>query len=336
MDPNAQPVQPVNPDPNQPQPPAGPAPLQDGVSAPEPAAPAIPPQVPFTPASPVPPMGGGGFPMQPGAVTPPPVAPKNNKKLIILIASIVGGLIVLAVAGVILISLFTVSKKDYNDALAQYDAVSSANSTLNSKVSSLQYDVDTTTDTSFNNDLDAANAAVTQVRSENEKLSKLKAVNIGEGATKYKMFSTKLDTYLTYTSNLLKSFKNMRTAAKTCNDADGGSTISAIKAGIDTCVTALDGVGELPDGDVKSFVSTLKSEYTKLSGIMTSLAGISDPYGKQYDQYKSLRDQMYDVIDNITNAQTDFKSNLEKHVDEADPKSAADELSKYLESKIAN
>lgn len=333
MDPLQQPQPPISPTPEQPQP----QPVAQPVAPTPPVAPQPVQPAPFVPAGTQPAPAWGAAPVQTAPMQPQSSASGGNKKLIILIASIAGGLLILGVAAAILIGFFTVSKKDYSAALSQYNDLASANYTLNSKLSSVQYGVDSTTDTSFSNDMDAAKKALAEVKTENEKLSKLKAVSIGEGNTKYKAFSAKLDTYLAYTNDLLTSLGNMRDAAVTCDDSSSdSSSVSAIKAGIDACVEALDKVSDVPDADVKAFIVKIKDEYTNLSSVVGSLSAIKDPYGTQYDQYKSLRDQMYSISDNISNAQTDFQSNLEKHADAADPKSAADEFSKYLEDKAAS
>jgi len=340
MDPSQQPQRPIVPvpEPAQAPLPVSPTPEVQGFQAPitptlQPAATAeaFPQQV-----APAPVWSGSPVqPAQPVVFSPPPSG--VNKKLIIIISCVVGALVLIGVTIAILIAVFSVSKKDYSAALTQYNAVSEANYTLSSKLSTLHYGVSSTTDTSFDNDADAAKKAIADVKSKNADLAKSKAVSIGDGATKYKAFDTKLQTYLAYNSDLLASLQSARNAASTCDNADSSSgSISAIKSAIDTCVAALDKVSSVADADVKAFMSKIKDEYTKLSSIISQLAAITDPYGKQYDQYRSLRDQMYAASDNITNAQTDFSSNLQKHIDASSPKDAADALSKYLEDKSTN
>ena len=64
------------------------------------------------------------------------------------------------------------------------------------------------------------------------------------------------------------------------------------------------------------------------------MATITDPYGSQYDQYKSIRDQIYDVQDNLRDASTDFNSNFEKSIKNVDPEKASDEFEKFLLDKM--
>jgi hypothetical protein len=336
MNPSQQPEQSPSPSPQpQEQPPtAPPAELNTSPVAPVESAAPLPPVEPAQSIAPTPISQPAGFG---GSVVPPSPVPakSSHKKLIIIIACAVGALLMIGVA-LVVITLFSVSKKDYSAALSQYNEVASATYTLDSKLSSLQYGVDSTTDTSFDNDMDAAEKAIAELRAENVALGKLKAVKVGEGATKYAAFTAKFDAYTTYVTNQLTSLDNMREASITCEGSDtSSSSISAVKSALDECVAALQKVSDTPDADIKAFIAKLKEEYTKLSSVMGQLAAITDPYGDQYDQYKSLRDQVYDIGDNISNAETDFRSNLEKHSDAVSPKDAADELTKFLESKIA-
>jgi hypothetical protein len=333
MDPLQQPQPPISPTPEQPQP----QPVAQPVAPTPPVAPQPVQPAPFVPAGTQPVPAWGAAPVQAAPMQPQSSASGGNKKLIILIACAVGGLIVVGVVVAVLIAMFSVSKKDYNAAVDQYNELSSANYTLSSKVSSVTYGVDSATDTTFDNDMDAANKALEKVKSENAALAKLKAASLGESGSKYKAFNTKLEAYLTYDANLLSSLGDVRDALVTCSEAsDTPSSASAMIDAIDGCVADLGKVSNVADADVKEYISKIKDEFTNLSSIFSQLSKITDPYGKQYDQYKSLRDQTYTVSDNLTAARSDFHSNLEKHADAVDPKDAADDLSKYLESKLTS
>ncbi len=266
-----------------------------------------------------------------GGATPQPGSGPNKKLIIGLVAGGVG-LLVLIIIVIVVASLMSVSKKDYQAALSQYSEVSSANSTLTSKVSMLQYSLSSGTDTSFDNDIDAAKKAVTELKEENEELAKLKAVKVGDGKEKYEAFTSKVDAYTKFADNLLISLQDVRTAVQKCSSADTTSSGAAM-ASINNCIAELEKVGNTPDPDIKEFMSKMKDEYKNLAAVLQKLSAIKDPYGKQYEQYKSLRDQTYKIIDNVTGAQTDFRSNLEKHADEVDPKDSAKDLSDFLTDK---
>jgi len=268
----------------------------------------------------------GGLPPQPGG--------GSKKGLIIgLIAGGVGLLVVVIVAVLLVVSM-SVSKEDYTAAYEQYADVSSANRTLSGKVSLLQYGLNSGTDTSFNNDAEAARDATKDLKKENDELGELKAMKTGEGKEKYRAFSEKIEAYTKYVDEMVVSLKDARGAIGECsNTTVSPSKAVEVRAAVDACVTALEGIGSTPNGDIKEYANSLKDQYKNLSSIIVKLAAIKDPYGDQYDQYKTLRDQVYDIQDKVRAAGTDFRSNLGKHLGQVDPKDAADDLGEFLLEK---
>lgn len=277
------------------------------------------------------------LPVQPNVPVPAPSGtPKGNKGLII--GLVVGGalLVVGSVIAVVLVMLLSVSRSDYSKAYSQLNEVASANSKLSSQVSGLQYGMKYDTDTKFSNDLEEAQAIIEETRTKNKELSELKAVRVGEGKKKYQAFDKKLNEYMSFSSTALKSFGDVRKAAKPCDESSNqaASDTASLKSLLNECVEALDKISDTPDLDVKKYVGTLKTEMEKLSSLIDKLSAITNPYGDQYDQYKVLRDQVYDVQDAVRDSATDFSSNFEKHAKEVNPKNAADDLEKFLYEKI--
>jgi hypothetical protein len=275
----------------------------------------------------------------PGAPVTTPVgsSPNSNpvsslmngpkKKLIVLIAIIVGALIVLGIAAFVVMNFLLVSKADYRAATTQFNTVSSAYSALNSSASTLQYDTSSsTTDTEFTNDSDAVTSKLKTFQDANAKFATLKAVKSGDGKKLYDTYDTKVKAFAVYAKDLVTSLKSYRPAAKACSDA---TTLTLLSS----CVTALNAVGEIPNADLKQFVTVLQPQYKAYLDVKTKIAAITDPYGKQYDQYKTLRDQGYAIQDKISAAGSDFSSNAKKHGEEIDPASAANALGEYLVKK---
>lgn len=316
---------------------------------------------PFTapaPVSPEPasqgpaPFGGTPDPVSPfGAAPAPeasatpiaaaPIAPATNpvsqgggngkgKKLALILGSI-GGVILLALIGAILyFTLGSVTKEDYRDAARQFNNVQIAGTAFYSDVSSLSYSLRDDDDTAFNDDLKAAQESIDKVRSENESLSKLKAVRVGEGAKLYKTFNDKLDQYLTNGGELIESVKQLRPAMLTCakisSATDAGARVTALK----TCSTALGQVGELPNEQFKTYAAALKDNYAAYATTYEKIAALTNPYGAQYEQYKTLRDQMYDTQDKISAASKTFTSDLDKRDKEVSVEDSSKALANYL------
>jgi cytochrome c556 len=295
-----------------------------------------------TPVTPNP-FGGAPVSSEPVAAAAPfaqPVgtigsSPNNNpvpnflgdpkkKKLIILIAAIVGGLVVLGIIALVVINLLFPSKADYRDAASQFNAVSSAYSDLNSNASKLQYDVSgSTTDTEFTNDSDSVTKSLQTFQDANKKLAGMKAVKVGDGQKLYTTYEGKVTAFGTYATDLLTSLKSFRPVAKACADVSTSTLLGE-------CVTALNGVGTIPNADLKQFVTVLQTQYKAYQSVKTQIDAIKDPYGDQYTQYSALRNQGYDIQDKISSASSDFSSNATKHASDIDPATAANALGDFL------
>lgn len=288
------------------------------------------PQQQYQPQQPQP--VGTSYNMQPQSGS----APKNNKKLFLWIGIAAGALLLIGATIAIIMAIFVVSKDDYRKAYGQMIEVSTVSYDLNSASSSIQYGMDSSTDTKFKNDVESTEKAIEKIRQENKKLADFKAVKFGEGKVKYEAFSKKLDEYLTFNSGLLTSATGLREASVSCESATNESitSVTSAKNAIDECVSALKKVDGIPNEDMKVYSQKLVTEFDKLSSLIGELAQISDPYGAQYEKYKSIRDQVYDVQDNVSDAETDFRSNLEKHAKDADIKNSADEFLDFLDDKI--
>jgi hypothetical protein len=292
-------------------------------------------------------MDNNNQPQQPQPTSQPPVQPDvstgspyqmpqspKNKKLFIWIGIGVGALLLIGIVAAIIVAMTSVSKDDYRKAYSQMSELSSANSKLNSELSTLQYGLTSATETKFKNDMKSAEEAIEKVRKENEKLAELKAVKVGEGKKQYEEFSEKLENYLKYTEDATKSLKDLYDAAKPCDANVSTSDVAAYKTALNECTSALKKVGNTPNEDVKTYVKSLAAEYENLASIIDKLATITNPYGSQYDEYKALRDQTYKVQENIRNAYTDFRSNIEKHSKEVSVKDQADTLVEFLSEKM--
>ena len=278
-------------------------------------------------------------PVQPGApVGTPyqiPQKPSSNKKLIIWIGAAIGVLAAVGIATAVSIAVFSVSKEDYRKAYNQMNEVSSANYNLSSKLYSIQYGVSSSTDTKFNNDLKAVKEAVEKVREETKKLSELKATKVGEGKKKYDEFNEKLEKYLTFISDAATSIGDMREASVVCSEVRSSPTgsVESAKSMLEECKSALNKIRDTPNQDVKNYVKKITTEFDNLSSLMDKASNITDPYGSQYSEYSVLRNQTYEVQDNIRDAATDFGSDFEKHAKEVEVKDVANDYIDFLDEK---
>lgn len=261
---------------------------------------------------------------------PVPVQPPNgNKKRITIIAAIAGVVLLVVAAVLVYISMTTVSKQDYAAAATQYTQVSSDNSALSSAVSRLS-NAASDDDAEFNEALTAAKTSKDSLVASNEALGKLKAVKVGKGGELYKAFDTKLEAYLAYGDGLIESVNGLRPAMVTCgaisDSKDEAARVTALKA----CSEGLGKVGELKNPAFNTLAATLKTQYADYAVVYEKRAALSDPFGDQYEEYKKLRDQLYDIQDNIRDASSTFSKEINAKDDELSVKESANALSDYL------
>lgn len=337
MDPNA--TNPNNVPPTDDTPPVQP-PVSD-VPAPEAAPASEAPATPVAPEAPAP-AAEAPAPETPGAAQNPgfaataataPQAPKPKNK-IILIAAIAGGTVLLAVVGVIVFLMLTsVSKQDYQEATRQYNDVSIATAGLTSDVASVSYTISSDDDAEFNDAVKEAEDSIAKIKTENDELSKMKAVRVGDGAKLYGTFNDKVKNYLAYATDLINSVKNLRPAMTTCgkvSDAkDAASRVAALKG----CSSELQGVTDIPNAEMKTFIGTIATAYGEYATVYEQINALSNPYGSQYEQYKTLRDKMYAVQDKISDASSTLSDSLEKRDDEMSVKDSAKALGDFLTEK---
>lgn len=324
MDNNSQPQPPIQP-PISPQPQPQP---QAQPQAPQPPQPPVPPQ-PVTPYQPAP----GGATYQP---TPPttPAPGSSNKKMFLWIGIAAGVLLLVTIVIAVLVAIFSVSKAEYNKAYGQMSAVSSANYSLESQLSVIQYGITSSTDTKFSNDLEDTKGALAKVREEAEKLSDLKAVKIGEGKKQYEEYSEKLEKNLAYSADLIESIEDARGVLIVCEEIVKDSSSSVVLKNIDGCVSGLEKLKSLSNADVKTYIKDITGEWQDYRTSFQTVVTLTDPYGSQYGQYQFAMNRAKAALSSVSDAKMDFNSNLAKHIKDASISDATDSYLDFLNEKF--
>lgn len=261
---------------------------------------------------------------------------KFSKELLVRIGVIAGAAIVLIVAAVIAFSQFgSASREDYVSAGETYSSVSSANSIANTNISILTSGIATETDAKFNDEYQNAETALADLKAKNEELGKEKAFNAGEGKTIYEEFDKKLNEYIAYAEEMMASAKAMRPAMVVCNKVNGTTEAEARVAALKECATALDGAKDsISESNAKTYITALATEYSNYANVQEKINAITDPYGEQFEEYKTLRDQRIATQTKISDARRDYNSNNLARSSEVSPKSAADNLRDFLNEQI--
>lgn len=262
---------------------------------------------------------------------PTPVSNKITSKKIILIASIVGGVILLAIIGILLyLSLMSVSKQDYRDAAVQFETVSSAGSKLSTTVKAFSTASMSSSGDSYDTTAQNAKDSITDIKEENAKLSDFKAVRIGEGKELYTAFDSKLMAYLTNADDIIVSIEKVLPALSSCTSVNKATDRAAQLTAIKLCSSNLNSANNIPNAEFKTFVNSLKNGYAKYIVVYESTTALTSPYGSQYEQYKTLRDETSAIQKNILAASKTFSADTEKRASEVSVQASADALKNYL------
>ena len=217
-------------------------------------------------------------------------------------------------------------------AVQQYNKVSSASAALDTDMSNLGDSYGSVSEVTFNENLTKAQNSINTIKTENESFAKMKAVRVGEGATLYTTFNNKLTTYLAYGNDLISSVKNLRPAMVVCDKVGDADSADARISEMKNCATSLGNAKDLPNAEFKTFVGEMKGAYTKYATTYEKMNALTDPYGSQYEEYKTLRDELYATQDAISASTKTFTDALAKHDDEVSVKDAANALGDYLEA----
>lgn len=263
-------------------------------------------------------------------ITPVPATGPGKSKKPLLLVAIIGGAIILIIAAVLAYLAFTtVSKEDYAAAAAKFNDVSSANSTLSSKASVLSSNASDPDDV-FNQDVKAFETAMSDLTTQNEELGKLKAVQVGEGKTRYDEFNNKLTAFTAYNKDILSSVKSVRPALVACKAVGDASSTAERTTAIQACADAFNSVGDISNPEFKTLADTLKVEYGKYAKAYAEFTKITDPFGAQRTQYTTLRDEIYDIQDAIRTATNTFSKAVKDRQNELSVKESAQALASYL------
>lgn len=281
----------------------------------------------------------------PAPTNEPPVAPyvasdgngsnTPKKKKTLLIASIVGGLLLLIGAGIGIFYLMThVSAEDYSRAETRLTEMRRADTAMVSEVSSLSRSITTATDDTFDEKLTEARGSLDKIKTENEALAKEKAVRFGEGATLYKAFNDKAQTYIVYVDELISSVDKIRPAMEPCQKIGKSSVDVDDRASVvDDCVAELEKVGELPNAEFNRYFGTLKDKYAAYGDLYERYNKLTSPTGSQRAEYIQIRDETNDLLAEIRTLRTDFLSDLDKRDKETSLKDVADKLRDFLKEQ---
>lgn len=251
------------------------------------------------------------------------------KKVLPMVAA---GIILLIAALVVYVLLVTPSKQPYRDALSQYKNVYNANVALINSGKALN--ASNATDEQFTASVKDVQTALTNLKTENEELSKQTVLTTGKGKTLYTDFSQKLEQYIAYNANILASIEKVRPVIYDCNNKMAGITESQASVdAIHACTTNLEQIPNIPDDDYQAVVKGFVADYTNLASVTESMIALKDPKGADSAQYQALSNQRTDILNDLNTTSTTFSKNLQTHQQAVDITDTAKALDDYLTNK---
>lgn len=253
------------------------------------------------------------------------------KKILPIVAV---AIIVLLAAFVTYVLLVTPSKQPYRDALAQYKSVYNANVALISSGQAMNSS--SATNEQFEANIKNTQAALANLKTENQALGKEAVLTSGEGKRLYDAFSQKLAEYIAYNTNVLNSIEKVRPVIYQCNQSMGSVTeTEASVVAIQTCSTNLQNIENIPDDDYKAVVAGFINDYNNLASVTQSIVALPDPKGADKAQYTALTNQRTDVLNDLNTTSTTFSKSLQTHQQAVDITDSAKALDDYLNKKAS-
>lgn len=293
------------------QPPVVPIPENNAVVPPQP--------VPTQPAP---------APMQPVPMTAPSFgAPlsgqtRNNKKLITIGAIVAGVLLLAVVAIVVLFSLFSASKKDYQVASDKMVQLNSAYNKIGSSYLS-RY----STATEINNAVDTMKTARQDFNTQFDQLGNLKAVRLNKDANKlYLSAKTEKVKFNQAYDVAIESYENIYPALSSIGSLSSSDPVPSYN----TILQKLNSITGLQQDMNKTYLSDLKASITKLSGLAAKVVAGRNDYTK-YDS--SVVSSYYDEISKLSDISKNYSSNLDKLTTNGDMTSDLSSLDTLLFNK---
>lgn len=246
----------------------------------------------------------------------------SKKTLVIIVAiglAIVTGLLIYGI-------LVTPARQPYRDALVQYTNTNTALSRTNVSINS-----STASDEEFEKSIDTAKASLESLETENEALAKQAVLTEGEGKALYVAYDKDLKTYVTYTSDVLESMRKVRPVLHDCSAQMGTVTASAEGASVmRTCANKMQAASDVPDADYKQLAVAFQKHYSDLAATFEQMAATANTSSAEYQSLSSQRDE---IVENFSEASTEFSKNVQQHRKEILSTRTANDLKVYLEEK---
>lgn len=311
------------------QPPVAPTPENTVPITPQPVTPpSVVPQPPVQPLS----------QPTPFAAPTPPVPSAGKMKLWVGVAVAIVVLIIVAL--VVWLTVFRVSKTDYQKADTALDTIHKTYDTLASDLSdatSLLNDSDSMSKSAVAEQSTTLKKDLTTYNQQFDELSKLHALRDKDVKQKYDAAADQNKKFVQYVQSFADTLPSFATVASDCSadkaDSIANATMStlmpAYDAAIKPCTKDLEGVSKSPNASLATYASDVLSIYTQQRAALSKMI---DAYNAQDEAgYKAAQSNFLEVSEKFANINTDKITEAAKNAEVSDQMTA---LSNVLKSKV--
>lgn len=290
------------------------------------------PQQPQSPTGPAPMMPGspvtGQSPMQPpGGSSDNPLS-RLDKKILIWIGAGIGALLLITIAVLVVVSIFSVSRDDYK---AAYSHATDAQSAY-TKMSNLRYVSSYSTETQIENALDSFKKSQERLDQEIDELSETKAIQRDNKASElYAAFTEKKQAFDKATTAIVEVYEHVLPALSGFSTTSSSDQARIIRI-VNTARSELEAAeGKLKSDVNKQFVGKMTTLFKRYAALAKKVQAYRADYSK-YDS--SVASDYLSTSTDITTAIRDWQSDIQKLAEDAEIKEEFNELSQYLAEKM--
>lgn len=295
------------------------------------------PQPIGTPVQPQPDLGGALPPQQPPVQTTPnqsyPPVKKSGLNKGILLAIILGIVAVVAIV-VVLIFFNKPSQSDYSSAQTKLNEI--VESQL--KIDGVSYiSTHSATATTIKNDLDTIKTNREKISTGFDELGKMKAITSdGNVKAAYQKVKDKWPKYEESLNLIYEIYDQVLPVAMEFSKADTSSlsSLPELSNTIKGLRQKFEAVKVEHEAN-KTMVNGMVAEMKKYEAAIEKLISIGDDW-KNYEARSAVRDEIYDIIDRISDIMKDWQSNVEKVVENGSIRSELNSLDDAIFEKYLN
>jgi len=266
-------------------------------------------------------------------------APKQKNSTTLIVA-IVGGLLAVGLIGWLVYSaLFAIKPEDYRQAGEAANQVVLKGSSSTSSLTRVGRISSSGTETTVNNDLEAADKALAEFKQAHAELEGKKALRDADVSEAYDEYSETYKSYIQFAEGYLPSAKQVLPVIIGCEEdsravslsSRDASAVAELRNSVKPCMDKLAELKDVKDEDLKKFAATYGDTIKRMLEIVDEAAALDS---SDFRAASELRRELNDLMRSLSSAQRDANSNIQKRLDDVHPREDINELASVIREKI--